>query len=296
MRIGTDLAEWLNDEARIGRALAARAAFARGWAERLPEPDGETGVGVLLQDDKWVGDALDWAMSQLGAEPFLDPPIRALIGEDQHGLLLLDAPAASLFAAVRFHDPRAAQGGVITFSGARTIIRFERGGGAMLQHWRRTEGLCVAGRACRVEDGLVVSFDGAEEAWTIERAESDMVTLRAVMKASRAPLVRDYDRMTGLLAKTAAAEVEQSRAQMMLGLLRLMGRRDAAPSFARYAQGDDPYLAWQAMREWIALDARAALPMLRRLARDGAGEVAQRTLAIVEARLASAGEGTSCRA
>lgn len=296
MRIGEELAGWLGDETGIERALAARAAFARGWADRLPDPDGEAGVDALVRDDKWVRHVLDWAMSQLGGEPFLDPPMRALIGEDQHGLLLLDTPAGSLFAAVRFHDPHAAPGRVITFGGARTIIRFVRGGGAILRHWQRKDGLCVAGPTRQVEDGLIVDFDGAYEAWTIERAERDMVTLRAVRKAGRLPLIRDHDRETGHPIKAAAADVGQSRAQMMLSLLRLMERRDAGALFAQFAQGDDIYLAWQAMREWIALDPRAALHTLRRSVRHGAGEVAQRTLAMVEARLASAGEGAPCRA
>lgn len=77
---------------------------------------------------------------------------------------------------------------------------------------------------------------------------------------------------------------------MMLALLRMMDRRDAIPLFRDLLRSELFYARWQTMREFLALDAAAALPHLREMAvADPHGEVrrvAAQTLIRVEEELA----------
>jgi hypothetical protein len=293
MRIGEDLARWLDDAGADARSIANQRDFMAGWdaliAPVLARLADEASIAALLADDAWLGEAIGWVATRLIADPFLDPPLRMVGGGQQRGVLIGEGPAASLSAIVKFNDGGGGRGaGTIVATGARTMIRFVRAGGLNVRLWRIDGEHCRPGAVRRVDDGECLMIDGTREAWTIEEAQGAIVSLRATMTAERAPLVREYDRQTGRLVRRSAADPDISRAQMMLALLRLMERRDAAPLFAQFIEGDDAYLRWQAMREWLALDAVAALPHLRRLAaREGDGP-ARRTLAMVEARMAEA--------
>ena len=77
--------------------------------------------------------------------------------------------------------------------------------------------------------------------------------------------------------------------KLLLAYLRAARRADAAPAFETATRAPAYFLRWAAMREWLALDARAALPRLRALAHDTNAEVraaARATLPQVQAALA----------
>ena len=54
---------------------------------------------------------------------------------------------------------------------------------------------------------------------------------------------------------------------MMVTLLRIMDRKDAVPVVRESLKDQHFYTRWQIMREFLALDAEAALPSLRDMAR-----------------------------
>ena len=76
----------------------------------------------------------------------------------------------------------------------------------------------------------------------------------------------EYDLETLEWVGASSTDEASSRTQLMLALLRTMERTDAAPLFAEMVRGDHFYARWQAMREFLALDAELALPHLRAMA------------------------------
>jgi hypothetical protein len=82
---------------------------------------------------------------------------------------------------------------------------------------------------------------------------------------------------------------------MLLAFLRLAGRADAGPQFDAATRDPAFHLRWAAMREWLALDARAAMPRLEAMMvadpHVEIREAAARTLATIRLR-----PGVPCRA
>jgi HEAT repeat protein len=108
--------------------------------------------------------------------------------------------------------------------------------------------------------------DGRREAFVVDRAESDLVYVFASTTLDAGPVATDYDSRSLELAAASSTDDSSSRIQMMLALLRALGRRDAAPLFAEGLRAPHFHARWQAMREFLALDAELALPHLRRMA------------------------------
>lgn len=297
MIVSEALGAWLEDKA--GRA--ATAAAMRGQAEAIAAspafvelrqalpPAAERGAAAvlaaarrLIEDDAAVAALLDRAISAAAADPFCRPPLRAFRNEVQDGLLLFSDPVLTVQLAVMSADAlvieRASSGGpaAISFSGERSLFRFVKGGGALLSVWSAP---CIgpgftaaaAGRCHRRElralaDGDVIEFDGRCESFVIDSAKSDVVYLCATTPLEAGPVGIDYDPLT--LEPVAASSTDDagSRIQMMLSLLRVMGRRDAAPLFDELLNAPHFHARWQAMRELLALDAELAWPGLRRMA------------------------------
>lgn len=105
-------------------------------------------------------------------------------------------------------------------------------------------------------------------------------------------LLRDKSWVVALLEplKSAAIEDASARSAMLLALLRSSGRSDAAAAFDRASRDDVFLLRWQAMREWLALDAATASPRLAEMAQDDPHDeirsAARATLRLMEQRLA----------
>ena len=136
-------------------------------------------------------------------------------------------------------------------------------------------------------DGEVVVLDGRTEATLLDPVPGDVVTVS--FAAHGGGLTREYDRATGRLVRAASNDEAASRTRMLLTLLRVSARADAGNAFDAATRADAFHLRWAAMREWLALDAHAALPRLRALA-DGdphpqVRATARVTLAQVEDRL-----------
>jgi hypothetical protein len=199
----------------------------------------------------------------------------------QDGLLLFSDPSLTVQIAVLSADAlalkrRSGPPAPISFTGQRSLFRFAKAGGATLSIWTApfigADYTASAGEFCRrrerrrVADGEVIEFDGRCETFVVDSADSDLVYLFAATPLEAGPVGVEYDPRT--LAPIAASSTDDpgSRVQLMLSLLRTMGRRDAAPLFAEMVNARHFHERWQAMRELLALDAAFALPYLRRMA------------------------------
>lgn len=275
---------------------ALEAAFADCPAG-CPEAAAER-AGQLLADAGWVEALLAPLVDALAADPFFEPPFRLSRDRLRTGAVLFECSAASLSASVVDADALAAlPATTVTFTGRMAVTRYIRAGRARLRRWQAEPAHAEfsAGDAapCRelaavpLADGAVHRCDGRTRAQLLADADRDVVTLAIVARAG-VPLMREYRIADGSLARVASADEHASRTAMLLAFLRLAGRADAGERFDAATRDAAFHLRWSAMREWLALDARAALPRLSEMAvRDPHPEVraaALRTLPAVEAR------------
>ncbi|HEX8622317.1 MAG TPA: HEAT repeat domain-containing protein [Allosphingosinicella sp.] len=297
MIVGEALETWLNDKT----ARSATAAAMRGVAESIAAVPAflelrqglgaaaETGAGAVLGlarrfvgDDAAVAAVLDSAVAAAAADPFCRPPLRASRNLVQDGLLLFGDPALTIQVAVTSADALAVKRASgeppppISFTGELGLYRFVRSGGAWLSFWSAPfigpDFTASAGGRCRLRerrrlaDGDLLEVDGRCEAFTVDSAGSDLVYLFAATPLEAGPVGVDYDPVS--LEPVAAGSTDDagSRIQMMLALLRTMDRRDAAPLFAEALSARHFHARWQAMREFLALDAELALPHLEQMA------------------------------
>lgn len=239
-------------------------------------------AGAMMEDDEAIGAAIAASIAAAARDPMCRPPLRASRNELQDGLLLfsnsllvvqLAVMSASALAIKRGSDQEAPP---IAFTGQRTLFRFLKGGNALLSIWEappiEAGFTAQAGARCRLRerrrlaDGDSIAFDGRRESFVVERAESDIVYIFASTSLEASPVATEYDARSRQLIATSSTDEAGSRIQMMLALLRTMGRHDAAPLFAEQLQASHFHTRWQAMRELLALDAELALPHLKRMA------------------------------
>jgi hypothetical protein len=202
--------------------------------------------------------------------------------EVHSGLVLLDQPALTLTLGVFSADAIAAKragrkgGASLVFTGRPSLFHFVKSGGATLSFWEipavDVDFTAAASGNCRflerrcIADGETLELDGRRHAFIIDEAAHDIVFLQATTALGAAPLKVEYDSATFRFVGASSGDETSSRTQMMLSLLRVMDRRDAAPLFREMLKSEHFYARWQAMREFLALDAAAALPDLRRMA------------------------------
>ncbi|MEA3038876.1 MAG: hypothetical protein QOE79_1389 [Sphingomonadales bacterium] len=298
MLMNHDLALWLADPLAQRRSrqamedsagavarLPAFAALASGLA--AAEREGADAVlalaRALLDDEAAVRACLDLLITTAARDPFFRPPLRAVNGQVQSGLVLFHRPALTVqlvamsadgIAEKRFR--RGAGPASIFFTGQRSVFRFLDAGGATLSLWEVPEidarfaaegsGRCrLVGRRA-LADGDRIEVDGRRHAFLVEEAPRDLVYVQATTPLGAGPVTAEYDWATRRLVGTSSTDDASSRIQLMLTLLRASGRRDAAPLFAELAASGPFHARWQAMREFLGLDAEAALPSLRAMA------------------------------
>ena len=331
MKVGEELGQWLDNRSAqqenregieaYGRRFRGSGPMAELAQQLAPisadDPGGIMAVAAEFLDRSEIFDA---AMSDMiGAaarDPFFRPPLRRVVSAVHLGLLLLDSAKLSILLAITTPDALARKrmsrkgAASITFGGQCNIFKFLKAGGAILSFWeapRIETGFSVeAGGRCRkvgerrIEDGETVHLDGRNQSFVIEHAVSDIVYIQAVTPAGAAPVSVEYDADTLSFAGASSTDEIGSRMQMMVSLLRLLDRTDAAPLIRQCLDSPHFYVRWHVMREFLALDAELALPSLREMAAsDPHPEVraaAAQTLAAFFPEDASDREDDLCRA
>lgn len=301
--------EAAGDTARAWRGGAAYRALERSFAD-CPADDPAVAMARatrLLGNADWAGALLEPLVMALAADPLFEPPLRANRDGLRIGAVLFDCPAASIAACRTSAAAMRRQPAPVTiaFSGRLVVTRYVRAGGATLQRWQAdpadadfrasAASPCHALASLALSDGDVHAIDGQREAHLVTGAGSDMVTLVATIRTGTPPLMREHAIADGGLLRVASGDERASRTEMLLAFLRLAGRADAGLQFGEATHDPAFHLRWAAMREWLGLDARAALPRLEAMAAaDPHAEIrdaAARTLGVVRPKLEAA-----CRA
>lgn len=292
-----ELAAWLADPAAQTASMAATDAFTRRVAghqlvtelrDELRALAPKTEAAVLALAHRFmsrvaaIDELLGSVIAAAARDPFFRPPLQHHVSEVSAGLGLFDDPSLWIAASVTRVDAIAAwklaRSGPasITFPGFLSILSFVKSGGATLSFWEAPEpredfsvdnsGRCrFLGRRA-VKDGDVVVIDGRRESFVFEHAEADIVHLQAQVRVDPAPLAVEYDAETMAFVGASATDEASSRIEMMITLLRLLDRVDAAPLIEKALASRDFHTRWHVMREYLALDAQAALPSLTRMA------------------------------
>ena len=257
-------------------------------AQQLATISAEDPDGIITLAEQFLGrtDVFDAAMLDMiqaaARDPFFRPPLRRVVSEVHLGLLLLDSQKLSILLAITTPDALARKrmsrkgAASITFAGQRNVFKFLKAGGAVLSFWeapRIETGFSVdAGGRCRkvgerpIEDGETIFLDGRSQSFVIEHATSEIVYIQAVTPCGAAPVSVEYDADSLSFAGASSTDEIGSRVQMMVSLLRLLDRQDAAPLIRECLDSPHFYVRWHVMREFLALDAELALPSLREMA------------------------------
>lgn len=297
MKAGAALAAWLADRDSQKRSLAAVEACARHWSRqplmtqlerRLSELPERTNGAVLalarefMSKDDEIAAVVEDLLAASAGDPFFRPPFAPVSSEIHTGLLLFHNPDLSIALGVSGVDmlafkksgPRGPTS--IGFTGITTLFRYLKAGGATISFWEAppiTDDF-VAGEAgsCRlvdrrrIEDGEEFLIDGRYQSFVIEHATSDMLYLQALVRVDAAPLAAEYDSASLAFISASSTDETSSRVQMMVSMLRTMERDDALPLIEEALASPHFYTRWHIMREYLAMDADAALPALRRMA------------------------------
>lgn len=295
MITGDALASWLADRERQARRAAEGSDFARRFgtapARAALEEAVRTATGAdqvltsaktFLEDEAAIVECVDQVVGAALQDPFFQPGLRAASTALHSGLLLYDGPLLTIMLAVMTPDALAAkrvfnQGpSSISFGGQKCVFRFLQAGGAVLSFWEAPDARaefagdpalrCRLVERRRIEDGETLVLDGARESFVIEHASSNLVYLQALTPLESAPVMREFDSATLAFAGASSTDDAGSRIGMMLSLLRVMDRTDAVPLFVEMLDSPHFYGRWHTMREFLALDAEAALPHLRKMA------------------------------
>lgn len=252
---------------RTGPAWQAMAEAFADCPDDDPEPVAAR-LAALFADDGWPAALIAPLIAALSEAPLADPPFRVTRDALRVAASLFHCRAGTLTATVTsaagmrmLPPPRS-----VVFAGRVSVTRTVRNGGAVLLRWQLAGGNCMPVAPLRLEDGAVHRLDGRCDAVLLADARSDVVTLTASIAAGAAPLLREHDLASGACLRLAFADDRPSRSEMLLALLRTAGRDDAADCFEAATHDTVHALRWAAMREWLALDARAALPRLATMA------------------------------
>ncbi len=287
------LAEWLENRREQALTNASREECRRQLSGLEPiarlnreidsAPAGEADAILacgrrFLEEPDSIRSCLDLLNSFARRDFFFRPPLPNLSGEVHTGLLLLDRPKLTMLLAVASPDALATKRKIrrgpasIAFPGARSVYKFVAAGGATLSFWETTgpawegRGPCRLVERRRIEDGEILELDGRYQGFVVDHAEGDLVYVHTSTPVSAAPLVAEYDSATLEFIGGSSADEASSRTLMMLSLLRLMRRGDAAPLFREALGSSHFYARWHAMREYLALNPGLALPHLRKMA------------------------------
>ena len=264
---------------RAWREGDAAVRMADGFARAVDAESAARHATDLLSDSDWVESIFAPLINALSSDPLFDPPFKVSRDALRVSALIHDCPAASLTATVL--SARAMRAAslpmTIVVPGRQSVMRVHCGGGAVLRRWRAAaiEGdfalsatpPCTPLPPIAIADGDVIALDGRRDAMLITDARSDVVTLTATIRLGAAPVMREYARDDGRPLRAATLDEGAARSQMLLSLLRASGRRDAGDAFDAATRDPAFFVRWDAMRQWLAIDADAAEPRLAEMAR-----------------------------
>lgn len=291
------LAEWLKDvdlqlKTRDGMEVVADRWSAHGLMrdlnDELDSIDLDDPRAIIAAAQRFMARDVDIEaliadmIRGAAADPFFRPPFLPVSSEISVGLLLWEAKNLSIALGVTGVDSLAAKKAgkrgpaSIGFTGFLTAYKFIKAGGATLSFWETDEigpafDSVAAGKCRLVErrpliEGETILMDGRRQSFVIEHATSDVVYIQAIARPDAAPLAVEFDSETLDYVGAASTDEASSRIQMMVTFLRVMDRQDALPIIEEALASPHFFTRWHIMREYLAMDAERALPLLRDMA------------------------------
>lgn len=297
MIIDTELERWLADRVAQRRADLAARRFAADWNASAPHRDFDSAIAALagadaavvaeaaralLADDRWVDALVSRLADEMRADPYFEPPFRALRSDIHSGLLIYEDEHLTIAAGVSRLSNLAArkqQGGgkgSIHFSGQISVLRFLKAGGTTLSFWAcnpigpefsaTNAGECRSTGAFEIEEGETIVVDGRRQSYIIEQAAANFIVLQANLKTGQAPVSVEYDAVTRRFIGCSAVDEGDCRIQMVATLARTLGHADAFEAIASFLDHPSFFVRWHAMKELLGIDAGAATPRLEHMA------------------------------
>jgi hypothetical protein len=297
MKARTQLLAWLADEAAQRRSLDAVDECARKWSlqplmtqlewelSQLPDEEPQAVLAAAARFMDRVDDIsalICELIASSRSDPFFSPHLHAMSSEIHTGLLLFHNRHLSIAVGVSGLDMLAAKKSgkrgatSVGFTGLLSMYRYLKAGDATISLWEAPPigpefvasqaGSCRRTGTRKLRDGEDLIIDGRYQSFVIEHAASDMIYFQAMVRTAAAPLTLEYDSKTMAFVGASSTDEASSRVQMMVSLLRTMEREDALPLIEEALNSPHFYTRWHIMREFLALDADAALPALRRMA------------------------------
>ena len=124
----------------------------------------------------------------------------------------------------------------------------------------------IEARPLALNCGSAFSIAGEHEALALDAIDGLLLTLRLYRSPTGDTPARQYAIASGALVHQAASGRADSQTELMMALLRAMGRSDAAPTLATLARSGAPPARWQALRECLALDSATGFAALLEVA------------------------------
>jgi hypothetical protein len=320
MAFAQELQDWLADRGRQHRTQCGIEAFASDWNQgaiqqgftramaRLPAESAEAVADAarsLFADDHWVDGLIGSLVAPMRADPFFDPPFRAISSDIQCGLIVFEdehmSVAAGVTRAAELAAKKSAKRGAtsVGFSGRVSVLKFVKAGGARISLWEAPPieagfmaskaGTCARTGEVQLADGDILTIDGRFQGYVIEQARANLLVLQAEISVDAAPLSVEYDSATFTYVGCSATRDGASRIQMITTLLRKLGCDGAFPALADFLDHPDFFVRWHVMRELLGIDTKAALPHLKRMAARDPHEDVRRAARAVLDRLQAPG-------
>jgi hypothetical protein len=262
--------------------LAALTASVQA-AANAPLDEAVALVRPYLRDIGWLNTWLTEQVEQMRLDPLYLPPVRAsLNGAVRH---LVFVRTERIWVTATIVDLAVTPSDRLHFSGRHALCRpLNR---PLLAEMFRLEGDCaVHDGAIDCQPGTMLDVDERYQAVRLARGVGPLMMIRAQVAPLGPVLSRGVDLVSGRTSALAHVDEGHARTLMMLSLLRIQQRHDAAPLFAAALDAPLPAQRWAVMREYLALDTAQALEPLTDMARaDADGNVralARQTLAQLE--------------
>lgn len=229
---------------------------------------------ILTDGDRarlWLGERLAGFVHDPPDLPagYADPVCQSLVMLDYRNVhLSLAIISADGWNAQR--DARRENPDIIGFADGWTAIRFLVAPDATIQRHvldRTDDGWRAFAQAPEVvATDRVLRFSNAREATRLVHVGADVIMARLLVRDPGEEVAYECDARTGAVLRVRQAQSHLGRTQMIVSLLRSLGRRDAVPVIAE-AMADWPaHLRWHGAREALAMDSLAGFKLLEALA------------------------------
>lgn len=148
------------------------------------------------------------------------------------------------------------------------------GQGAALLHQLGAAGIVT--REIALTPGSRMAIEGAGQSRQIHAAETSLLVLRLSRMPANPEPSREFSLPDGQLIRASSGCKRTSQSMVALAVLGALSHRPAAAPMERLALNPDKprHLRWEALRQLLAMDARAGTVLLERLANERGGVLA----------------------